>query len=96
MKQIANPSHPAFTKTQTQDDLSDDEFKQYRADFRAKHFIMLAIPNNFFSYVDHNQNAHDMWQALDSLHNKEEHQLIKCDLRNGIYFHMDHFQTLLS
>ena len=27
MKQIADPSHPAFTKNQTQDDLSDDELK---------------------------------------------------------------------
>jgi hypothetical protein len=52
MKQIADPSHPAFTITQTQGDLNDDELKQYRADFRAKHFIMLAIPNDLFSHVD--------------------------------------------
>lgn len=52
MKQIADPSHPEFTITQTQGDLNDNELKQYRADFRAKHFIMLAITNDLFSHVD--------------------------------------------
>jgi hypothetical protein len=41
-------------------------------------------------------NAHDMWQALESLHNKDEHQLMKHDLMNGTHFHMDRLQTLLS
>lgn len=57
---------------------------------------MLAIPNDLFSYVDQHQNAHDTWQALESLHSKEEHQLMKHDLMNGTYFHMYRLQALLS
>ena len=96
MKLIADPNHPVFNIPQSQNDLNDDELKQYLADFRAKHFIMLAIPNELVSLVDQHHNAHDMWRELESLHNKEEHQLMKHDLQNGIHFHMDRMQTLLS
>lgn len=72
MKQIVDPKNPEITRLQTDEERNETELDQYRADFCAKLFIVLGLPDEIYQLVDQQYTAHDLWQALVSLHHEEE------------------------
>ncbi|GKD28468.1 hypothetical protein Tco_1239246, partial [Tanacetum coccineum] len=54
-------------RTQTEDDLTGDDLKQYEADIEAMNLILISITNDIYNSVDACQNAIDMWNRVKRL-----------------------------
>ena len=89
MKTITDPQNPTITQRQIDEDLNDTELDQYKADFRAKFFILLTLPNEIYKHLQLYDTVQDLWNALASLHREEEKQQIKEKLEIEIYFKAD-------
>ncbi|GJR95401.1 RNA-directed DNA polymerase, eukaryota, reverse transcriptase zinc-binding domain protein [Tanacetum coccineum] len=68
MRKIMDPGNPdvvppieLFLRTQTEDDLSDDEKEQIEADGYVMNCILLCIPNSIYITVDSYKTAKAMW-----------------------------------
>ncbi|GJR27279.1 hypothetical protein Tco_1103511 [Tanacetum coccineum] len=60
MKQIP-ATNTTVTRLQTEDDLTGDDLKHYKADIEAMKLIFLYQPNDIYNSVDACENARDIW-----------------------------------
>ncbi|GKA01415.1 putative reverse transcriptase domain-containing protein [Tanacetum coccineum] len=50
---------------ETEDDLTGDALKQYKADIKAINLILVSIPNDIYNSVDSCQTAREMWLRVE-------------------------------
>ncbi|GKE11686.1 hypothetical protein Tco_1415237, partial [Tanacetum coccineum] len=53
--------------SQTEEDLTGNDLKQYEADIEAMNLILISIPNDIYNSVDTCENARDMWDMVKRL-----------------------------
>nr|GEW30973.1 RNA-directed DNA polymerase, eukaryota, reverse transcriptase zinc-binding domain protein [Tanacetum cinerariifolium] len=54
-------------RLQNEDDLTDDDLKQYEADIEAMNLVFILVPNEIYNFVDVCQIARDMWDRYEKL-----------------------------
>ncbi|GJZ72589.1 hypothetical protein Tco_0636735 [Tanacetum coccineum] len=61
------PNLNQLERDQTEDDLTGDDLKQYKADIEAMSLILISIPNDIYNSVNSCQTAKDMWLQYEKL-----------------------------
>ncbi|GJS58470.1 hypothetical protein Tco_0653254 [Tanacetum coccineum] len=54
-------------RPETEDDLTGDALKQYKADIEEMDLILISIPNDIYNYVDSCQTTREMWLRVKHL-----------------------------
>ncbi|GJZ99718.1 gag-pol polyprotein [Tanacetum coccineum] len=70
-----------------EEDLKEDDLKQYEAEIEAMNLILISIPNDIYNSMDACTTAQAMWQRVERLMRRAVQNKLMKDLeRNGIIF----------
>nr|GEV01769.1 hypothetical protein [Tanacetum cinerariifolium] len=87
-----NPDAPP--RLQNEDDLMNDDLKQYEADTEAINLILILIPYEIYNFVDVCQIARDMWDRVEWLMHGTE--LSDTDMESRFNYEFDQFTLKLK
>ncbi|GKG30331.1 hypothetical protein Tco_0420229, partial [Tanacetum coccineum] len=70
-------------------DLLAEEKERYKAGIRATNILLLGIPKDIYSLINHYTNAKDIWDNVKMI--LEDSELTKDDRESHLYDEFEHF-----